>query len=456
MIALEELASRTGEAPEELREWRSLGLVGAEDREDFRPEDVERVRLIRFCLRRGVTIETIVRAEEEEKGFLGHYLDQMFSAGIPTEVPLTEAAATVGLNVELVRRLREIVGSAGPIEAMDAEDVKSLRGWKIALDAGLPEEALLQLVRVYADALGRVAEAEARLFHFYVHEPLRDGGLSGLKLFETTEAASGPMRRLIEPALLYFHRKGMEAALREDIVMHLDEYSGRAERHEAPAQLTLAIAFLDLASFTPLTESMGDVAAAQVVERFSELVREVVNRHHGRVVERIGDAFLLVFSDPGAAVVCALEIDERAGDEAQFPAVRGGIHFGPVLYREGGYVGSNVNIASRVAAEAERHQILVTAAVRKDAVALPEVDFTPIGKRRLKGLSEELELFEAHARTTGRPVTVVDPVCGMELTRGGVAARLSLEGSERFFCSENCLRLFVESRDKYEKPGKGR
>src|SRR5439155_24083552 len=225
-------------------------------------------------------------------------------------------------------------------------------------------------------------------------------------------AASRPMRQLIEPALLYFHRKGMATALREDMLMHLAEYAGGAERREAPAQLRLAIAFLDLASFTPLTESMGDVAAAQVVERFSELVREVVNKHQGRVVERIGDAFMLVFSEPRSAVACALEIEERASQEVQFPAVRGGIHFGQVLYREGGYVGSNVNIASRVAGEARRHQVLVTAVVRKEAGALPEVDFAPLGKRRLKGLADEFEIFEARPRTARRRETVVDPVCG--------------------------------------------
>ena len=55
-------------------------------------------------------------------------------------------------------------------------DVQALKAIKVALDAGVPEEALLQLVRVYADALWRVAEAEVRLFHFYVHEPMSAQG----------------------------------------------------------------------------------------------------------------------------------------------------------------------------------------------------------------------------------------------------------------------------------------
>ncbi|MGH7897471.1 MAG: adenylate/guanylate cyclase domain-containing protein, partial [Candidatus Binatia bacterium] len=319
-LCLDELARRTGEAPEQLVRWRSLGLIGAADREGFRAEEVEIVRLIQLCLRRGIGDATIARAEEAEKGFLRNYLGQLFPAGIEREYSLAEAASTVGVDVELVRRLLEIIGPAEPPDVIRGEDVENLRGWKIALEAGLPEEALLQLVRVYVDALGRVAEAEARLFHFYVHERLRDGGLAGRDLRDRTEAASRPMLRLIEPALVYFHRKGMAAALREDMLLHLAEYSGSPKRTEAPAQFRLAIAFLDLASFTPLTESMGDVAAAEVVARFSELVRELVNRYDGRVVERIGDAFMLTFGAPAAAVECALAIERRTAEEAQFPA----------------------------------------------------------------------------------------------------------------------------------------
>ncbi|HZR83377.1 MAG TPA: adenylate/guanylate cyclase domain-containing protein [Candidatus Binatia bacterium] len=207
----------------------------------------------------------------------------------------------------------------------------------------------------------------------------------------------------------------------------------------------MAIAFLDLASFTSMTESMGDAAAAEVVSRFSELVRDVVVSHHGRLVEQIGDAFMLVFPEAGAAVSCLLGIGERAAQEDRFPALRGGIHIGPVLYREGGYVGTNVNIASRIASEARRHQLLVSAEVRRD-VSLPGIDFVPLGKRALKGLSDELELFEARLRSDARGTRMTDPVCGMELTEIGVAARLSLEGRDVAFCSETCLRRYLEGR----------
>src|SRR3972149_4156889 len=96
-LTLEQMAVRIGGPVERLRHWRSLGLIGAEDSEEFRPGD--------------------------------------------------------------------------------ADDVAMLRQCKVALEAGFPEEALTQVLRVYADALGRVADSESRLFHFYVHQRLQTAGL---------------------------------------------------------------------------------------------------------------------------------------------------------------------------------------------------------------------------------------------------------------------------------------
>jgi class 3 adenylate cyclase/YHS domain-containing protein len=160
---------------------------------------------------------------------------------------------------------------------------------------------------------------------------------------------------------------------------------------------------------------------------------------------------MLVFQDARSAVACALEVKMRAAQEPQFPAVRAGIQWGSVLYREGDYVGSNVNIASRLANDGARHQILVTAEVRKEAAGLPDIEFARLGKRRLKGLPEQLEVFEVRSSAAAESGRVVDPVCGTELSPGEVAATLAIEGSERAFCSEGCLRKFVVAPERYTK-----
>lgn len=217
---------------------------------------------------------------------------------------------------------------------------------------------------------------------------------------------------------------------------------------EEPNEETAAVLFVDLASFTPLAEAMGDLAATEVLDRFARLVREAAARRQGRVVKQIGDAFLLVFSEASAALACAVEIEQRGAAEPQFTAVRSGLHWGPALRRNGDYLGTTVNIAARLAAEARRHQLLVAADVRRAAGSLPDVEFVSLGTRRLKGLARHVELFEARARVATNRERAIDPVCGMELARNEIAAKLWMDG-ERVFCSEECLRRFVVSPERY-------
>jgi len=445
-MQIDELGDRTGEPVQRLREWWSLGLIGSRAANAFSAEDIERVRLVQFSIRRGFSAEAIAEADRKFGGLLNNQIEILFPHGVGHRYPLAEAAATAGLTVEQARRLVELSGTTGDVLE---EDIEMLKRAKHAYDVGFPEEALLELLRVHFDSLGRVAEADVRLFHFYIHERLRAAGVSGPELVDATRAASAQLRPMIEPLMIFAHRKGMAKALREDMLMHLAEAGGAPATGPTPAQLRLAIVFTDLSSFTPMTQSMGDAAAARVIERFSELVREAAARWEGRVVERIGDAFMMVFPESQAAVGCALDIEMRSVGQPQFPAVRSGVHWGKVLYREGGYVGSNVNIAARLATEALRHQTLVSAAVQLEARGLEDVDFVPLGKRRLKGLVDELELFEARPRRAEATAKAVDPVCGMDLDPAAVAARLSLEGRDRAFCSDQCLRMFVATPDKY-------
>src|SRR5262249_56074099 len=120
--------------------------------------------------------------------------------------------------------------------------------------------------------------------------------------------------------------------LRDDMLLHLTANRARRAHGDPPTQLQLAIVFLDVSSYTPITEVMGDAVAARIVVRLSELVRETTMRFDGRVVDRIGDAFLLVFLESRAALLCALEIERRTAAEAQFPAPRGPVPSGPLAY----------------------------------------------------------------------------------------------------------------------------
>src|SRR2546428_7987846 len=108
---LEELSRWSGEAAEQLLEWRSLGLIGG-GRDDFGPEEVERARLIGLLLRRGIRLEAIAKTDREQN-ILGSYVNATFTPGSRRAYSLEEAVESVGLNLATVRRLWRSPGLCG-------------------------------------------------------------------------------------------------------------------------------------------------------------------------------------------------------------------------------------------------------------------------------------------------------------------------------------------------------
>lgn len=436
-MTLDEVSALLGVTATELRDWQRLGLIGQGD--ELGSEDVERARLIVFADRRGVPPADLARISGDQGDLLGPFVRWALRPGREVTVTPDEAAERAGIDRELLDRLWTAAGLRDQRHAFQ-EDVDALRLLKAAIDLGLPVDAVLQIVRVLADSSTRVAETMTRVFHLYVHEGFRAHGLSGETLMAATQSVADPMLDLVEPAVLYFHRKSWERANRDDMLLHLVEQTTTPS--PVAGELHRTILFVDLSSFTSLTEAMGDAAAARIVERFSDMVRDTAAACDGQVVKQIGDEFMVVFATQTAAISFGVDIRQAATAERRFPALRIGAHAGTVLYRDGDYLGANVNLAARVTSAAARNQFLVTDALRS-AVSRRDLDVVPVGRRDLKGVQEPVELFEVLAGDDpeGRHT---DPVCGMELDEDSAEARLTWRDARLLFCSQRCLRLFLE------------
>src|SRR6185295_17167428 len=100
------------------------------------------------------------------------------------EITVDDAADETGLEAALIERIFITMGF--PIGAdglrLNQEDLQFLRYSAAVLAAGFPLVAFLQLVRVYGQALAQISDAEVRLFHLYVHEPLMRDGVDGLEM----------------------------------------------------------------------------------------------------------------------------------------------------------------------------------------------------------------------------------------------------------------------------------
>lgn len=248
----------------------------------------------------------------------------------------------------------------------------------------------------------------------------------------------------MEPSIAYFHRKAWEAALQEDMLGH---FAAEVAPPDQPVnQFAVAVLFVDLAIFTPLTEAMGDVAAAAVIQLFADMVREEAAFGSGRVVKQIGDEFMLVFPTALGALRFALRLALRAASTPRFPSLRMGANFGTALYREADYLGATVNIAARVTAVAQAGELVVTGDFR-EAVADARVTFEERGPHALKGLAEPVEL---HRLDLGRRAGErSDPVCGMRLDAAETVLSASSGGTRYEFCSEACRERFEADPGRY-------
>ena len=166
--------------------------------------------------------------------------------------------------------------------------------------------------------------------------------------------------------------------------------------------ITRGFLFADLRGYTAFVEQRGAAAAAELLTRYRALAREAIGRFGGAEIKTEGDSFYVVFDSVSSAVRCGLAIvDDAKGGEDEAIPVGVGVHAGETIEADGGYVGSPVNIAARICAQAGPGEVLVSDTVRALTTTLLPVVFRSRGRRQLKGIAEPIELFAVEEAAAG-------------------------------------------------------
>jgi adenylate cyclase len=385
-LTLSEAARRAGVSPGTLRRWAADGLV-PEYEGRWSPAAVAHARLVARMRERGHSLENIRAAGESGQLAFG-YIEDLFPAG-PAAVSVDDAAELTGLEPALVTRIFTSMGLAtGDEVTITEDDIELLRYIAAVLAAGFPLVAFLQLVRVYGQAVAQIADAEVRLFHLYVHEPLIRDGVPGLEMAEEMEGLAREILPLASPILDHVHQRFLAHFVEQDVIGHMESDLGGPTLDLG--RLRVAIAFADLAGYTRLTETAGEEEAVGAVERFVEAVANTLP-DEARVIKTIGDEVMVVGSDAAALTDWAVGFQTLVAQERPLPRI--GIHYGETLYRDGDYYGREVNLAARVAARSAGGEVLVTRPVVE--AAGHHLEFEMIAEVKLKGFSRPTELFVA-------------------------------------------------------------
>jgi adenylate cyclase len=385
-VTLREAADRADVSESTLRRWAREGLIPQYEGE-WTPAAVAHARIVARLRERGHPIEEIRRAGETGQLAFG-YIEDLFPSADGRTYTVEEAARDTGLESGLIERIYAAVGfSLESLDRLSEDDIQLLRYVAAVLAAGFPLVAFLQLVRVYGQAIAQMADAEVRLFHLYVHEPLMRDGVPGLEMAEEMEGLARETLPLASPIMDHIHERYLQHFVEQDVIGHMEaDLDGEVLEL---GRLRVAIGFADLAGYTRLTEEEGEIQAIDAVERFVDSVEQTLP-DEARVIKTIGDEVMIVGSDPGALTDWAVGFQELWVDR---PLPRIGIHYGQTLYRDGDYYGREVNQASRVAARAAGGEVLVTRQVVEGAGS--HLEFERIGEVRLKGFAGVTELFLA-------------------------------------------------------------
>lgn len=296
-----------------------------------------------------------------------------------------ELAERAGLPLDFLLQSRRALGLP-PVDADEpawsdadlaaAESVKRFR------DAGIPEDALIEITRVLGEGTSRLAPTITGAFAETYLEPGDNERDVALRYAEMAEALLPLVSPVLEAALGAHVRE----SARRGIIGHAELQRGRLA-----AEDQASVCFADLVGFTRLGGDIGPEELGKIARQLAELAGDVANAPV-QLIKTIGDAAMFVSQEPPALVAAALEL-VQAVERADLPAVRAGVASGPVLNRAGDFYGHAVNLASRVTGIARPSSVLCTEEVRDAA----EDDFvwSSAGRFRLKGVEGRQLLYRA-------------------------------------------------------------
>ncbi|MBS1887818.1 MAG: guanylate cyclase [Actinobacteria bacterium] len=390
-ISLSEAARRSGVPAATLTRWAEERIVPVGGGR-WTVAAAAQARVVARMRERGYSLEDLKAAGREGRLAFG-VAEELFAEDEGTITVATIAAET-GLEVELIERVLVMMGT--PVDRrrdLTAEDAAALRLCAQVLDASFPLVAFLQLVRVYVQSLRHIAEAEIRLFHLYVHEPLIRDGVPELQMAEAMGDLAAEIMPLAAPLTEYLHNRYLRYYVEQDVVGHMETGGEQSTAEMELGHVAVTLCFIDLTGFTRFTEEEGDIEALDVVENFVATVEATLPRE-ATIVKTIGDEVMVVSPDAAALTGWAVAF---LGRFDRWPQPRVGIHSGDAVYRDGDYFGNSVNLAHRIVNRALAGEVLVTDRVAATLAGRADLQLEPIGDVSLKGFPVPTALFAVRA-----------------------------------------------------------
>lgn len=203
----------------------------------------------------------------------------------------------------------------------------------------------------------------------------------------------------------------------------------------------MAILMADLSGYSALTETHGAAGAANVIDQYLDIVNDsLVGDTH--LYEHTGDEVMIVSSSAEHLLSSAQKLLATTSAKKNFLQVHGGLHYGSILKHKNKLFGNTINMAARIAANANPGTIWCS----EDYIAALQQQersrFRAKGKHRFKNISTAKEVFEMVSEQAQD--FWICPICKMQVSERMEAIPHPTE-KEVFFCNPSCLGIYQQN-----------
>ena len=343
----------------------------------------ERAELIEWLLARGFDVDQI---RGEFSPMLLPAIRLIGDDGVL--VSPREISESSGVSLELLQRLHRaagLVGADDPDARLQSRaDAESVVAAARLVDVGLDPQQVVLIVRMLMDGLtGAAVSMRQAALHALLHP-----GATELELAQALEALTHHAEPILGPMVDALLKLALRHSVETEAINAVERTAGTL-----PGAREVAVAFADLVGFTRLGEQMPPEDLGLLAFRLADLAHDVV-ASPVQFVKTIGDAVMLVCSDPLKLLVTVLDLVDAAAAE-DFPRLRVGLAFGHAINRAGDWYGSPVNLASRVTGAAPASTVRVTEPARRAIGDPAGIEWSAPEARHLKGIRGEVLIYGA-------------------------------------------------------------
>lgn len=143
-----------------------------------------------------------------------------------------------------------------------------------------------------------------------------------------------------------------------------------------------------------------DEYTVNTITSYREIISDLINKHHGRVVDAPGDNILAEFGSSLNAVLSAIEIQETLETENckmsfnRRMSFRIGINLGDILHKDDRIYGDGVNIAARLEGLAKPGGVCISGKVFDEVRNNIDVGFDSLGEKQLKNIETPIQIYQ--------------------------------------------------------------